>query len=208
MDLNYEKDSKERIPLEHYQLLFASLSPDEVALRTNIRFEESDSSFHLRLMGENISVKHPEGDFYTSSGESLTDPAIRILILHYLCEHGFARATGKLITYHDIPWGEVYFRNFEGRCLKRLAYSFGNNLDKFEAAMGTLGAEKVNMGDCAYRFEFIDNLSMVFILWGPDEEFPPSSQILFDDNFPAAFSAEDTAVVGDISISRVKALAK
>ena len=46
------------------------------------------------------------------------------------------------------------------------------------------------------------------ILWEGDEEFPPSSQILFSDNFPVAFQAEDMAVVGDISINMLKALAK
>ncbi|MEG2633391.1 MAG: DUF3786 domain-containing protein, partial [Oscillospiraceae bacterium] len=32
------------------------------------------------------------------------------------------------------------------------------------------------------------------------EEFMPSAQILFSDNFALAFTAEDMAVVGDISI--------
>ena len=36
------------------------------------------------------------------------------------------------------------------------------------------------------------------ILWEGDEEFPPSSQILFSDNFPVSFQAEDMAVMGDV----------
>ena len=31
------------------------------------------------------------------------------------------------------------------------------------------------------------------ILWEGDDEFPPSSQILFSDNFPVSFAAEDMA---------------
>mgnify|MGYP000594588565 CR=1 FL=1 len=34
------------------------------------------------------------------------------------------------------------------------------------------------------------------ILWEGDEEFPPSSQILFSDNFPVSFQAEDMAGYG------------
>ena len=42
------------------------------------------------------------------------------------------------------------------------------------------------------------------MLWAGDEEFPPSSQILFSDNFPLSFEAEDLAVVGDIAIGTLK----
>ncbi len=44
-------------------------------------------------------------------------------------------------------------------------------------------------------------------LWTGDDEFPPASQILFEDNFPYAYQAEDLAVVGDISITTLKILA-
>ncbi|MBR4755026.1 MAG: DUF3786 domain-containing protein, partial [Lachnospiraceae bacterium] len=47
-------------------------------------------------------------------------------------------------------------------------------------------------------------LYLYFILWAADDEFPPSSQILFSDNFEYAFKAEDMAVVGDISIGAMK----
>ena len=39
------------------------------------------------------------------------------------------------------------------------------------------------------------------------EEFQPSAQILFSDNFPIAFNqGEDMAVVGDVTIDMLKAL--
>ena len=47
-------------------------------------------------------------------------------------------------------------------------------------------------------------MDVYFILWGADDEFDPTCQMLFSDNFPRAFSAEDVAHVGDISISRIK----
>ena len=74
--------------------------------------------------------------------------------------------------------------------------------------METVGAVPLNHGDISYEFEFLDGYRLQMILWEGDEEFPPSSQILFSDNFPVAFQAEDMAVVGDISINMLKALAK
>ena len=74
--------------------------------------------------------------------------------------------------------------------------------------MEKLGAKPVPMGDKAYEFEFINGLHVRFILWAGDEEFPPSSQILFEDNFPFAYQAEDLAVVGDLSITTLKEIQK
>ena len=77
----------------------------------------------------------------------------------------------------------------------------------FAEAMEKIGAKKIESGDIAYEFEFMNNLYVRFILWAGDEEFPPSAQILFADNMSFAFEAEDLAVVGDISIGTLKKMA-
>ena len=72
--------------------------------------------------------------------------------------------------------------------------------------MEQMGGTPVKMGDVAYSFEIMDGLSMIFIFWEGDEEFQPSAQILFSDNFASVFKAEDLAVAGDISIGNLKAI--
>ncbi|HIQ95452.1 MAG TPA: DUF3786 domain-containing protein [Candidatus Limivivens merdigallinarum] len=37
-----------------------------------------------------------------------------------------------------------------------------------------------------------------------DEEFAPSAQILFSDNFPVAYTAEDVAYIGDVVLDYMK----
>ena len=54
------------------------------------------------------------------------------------------------------------------------------------------------------KIEFFNGQFVRFILWAGDDEFPPSSQILFSDNFPLSFETYDLAVVGDISITTLK----
>jgi hypothetical protein len=133
--------------------------------------------------------------------------ACDILILRYLCEGRYYRENGKRLSYNEIPWGPVYYRNFDGRCLKRLAYGFGNDLPRFRRIIETapgLKAEKLPQGDAGYRIEFLSGLFISLIVYAPDEEFPPSAQILFDDNFVFAFTAEDLAVVGEVVIDRLK----
>lgn len=214
MDFPYEKDNKERIPLEHYLSEYRNIDPKEAAERCGVEYDEEKQQFHIRLMGFRYLVDFPEFAVHKEDENEegaflLLDmvPA-KIIVLRFLISAQVVKSSGKYLTYREVPWGEVYFRQFEGRCLMRLKFGFGFKLDKFVEGMEKIpGVKKLSLGDVSYEFEFINGLHVRFILWAGDEEFPPSSQILFEDNFPYAYQAEDLAVVGDISISTLKALA-
>ena len=214
MDFPYEKDNKERIPLEHYLSEYRNIDPKEAAERCGVEYDEEKQQFHIRLMGFRYLVDFPEFAVHKEDENEegaflLLDmvPA-KIIVLRFLISAQVVKSSGKYLTYREVPWGEEYFRQFEGRCLMRLKFGFGFKLDKFAEGMEKIpGVKKLSLGDVSYEFEFINGLHVRFILWAGDEEFPPSSQILFEDNFPYAYQAEDLAVVGDISISTLKALA-
>ena len=214
MDFPYEKDNKERIPLEHYLSEYRNIDPKEAAERCGVEYDEEKQQFHIRLMGFRYLVDFPEFAVHKEDENEegaflLLDmvPA-KIIVLRFLISAQVVKSSGKYLTYREVPWGEVYFRQFEGRCLMRLKFGFGFKLDKFAEGMEKIpGVKKLSLGDVSYEFEFINGLHVRFILWAGDEEFPPSSQILFVDNFPYADQAENLDVVGDISISTLKALA-
>ena len=213
MEFPYEKDNKERIPFEHYLSEYQKLNPKEAAKRCGVEYDEERQQFHIRLMGYRYLVDFPEFAVHKEDEDEegaflLLDmvPA-KIIVLRFLLSAQVVKSSGKYLTYREVPWGEVYFRQFEGRCLMRLKFGFGFKLDKFAEGMEKLpGVKKLSLGDISYEFEFINGLHVRFILWAGDEEFPPSSQILFEDNFPYAYQAEDLAVVGDISITTLKKL--
>ena len=213
MEFPYEKDNKERIPFEHYLSEYQKLNPKEAAKRCGLEYDEERQQFHIRLMGYRYLVDFPEFAVHKEDEDEegaflLLDmvPA-KIIVLRFLLSAQVVKSSGKYLTYREVPWGEVYFRQFEGRCLMRLKFGFGFKLDKFAEGMEKLpGVKKLSLGDVSYEFEFINGLHVRFILWAGDEEFPPSSQILFEDNFPYAYQAEDLAVVGDISITTLKKL--
>ena len=72
--------------------------------------------------------------------------------------------------------------------------------------MAVLGGKSYEKGDIGWEFEFMPGLSIRFAIWNADDEFPPSAQILFSDNFRYAFDAEDMAVVGDVFIKILSAV--
>ncbi|MDR3302220.1 MAG: DUF3786 domain-containing protein [Spirochaetaceae bacterium] len=203
-----KKDWKE-VPLEHYTELYAQLDPLAAAARCNIDYDTGEQKFSIRLMGAEYRLAFPEFKIETEVGADDTSISEKILLMRYLCEGRWTAPRGKQLSYREVPWGEVYFKSFEGRCLARFARTFGADPQSFNRVMeaAPLKAEKIPKNEFAYRFEFASNLSMSLFLWQADDEFPASAQILFDDNVPAAFSAEDIVVAGEVVITRLKALA-
>jgi hypothetical protein len=203
-----KKDWKE-VPLEHYTELYAKIDPLAAAARCNVDYDAGEKRFSIRLMGEEYIIAFPEFKIENDSGADDTSISEKILLLRYLCEGKWAPYGGKSLSYREVPWGEVYFKSFEGRCIARFARTFGADPEGFKRVMeaAPLKAEKIPKNDFAYRFEFASNLYLSLFLWQGDDEFPASAQILFDDNVPAAFSAEDLAIVGEVVIARLKAFA-
>ena len=211
-EFDYAKDNLEMRPLEHYLELYRAADPFEMAERTGVDYNPDTNEFHLHVLNKGYFVSYPDfeirkEDESDTSYHSLLDfHKTKIFVLGFLVECRMVQAAGNYVTYRDIPNGELYFRQFQGRCIFRLQFGYGFKLDKFRAGMEQMGGTPVKMGDVAYSFEIMDGLSMIFIFWVGDEEFQPSAQILFSDNFASVFKAEDLAVAGDISIGNLKAI--
>ncbi len=60
MELNYDKDSKERIPYEHYMELYRQADPREISGRCGIPYDEEKQEFLLRLMGVTYHISFPD----------------------------------------------------------------------------------------------------------------------------------------------------
>ena len=59
-DLNYEKDSKERMPWEHYLELYAKADPKEIAARLSIPYDENAKAFTLTFLGSDYTITYPD----------------------------------------------------------------------------------------------------------------------------------------------------
>lgn len=210
MKAEYEKDNKERVPFEHYLEEYHSIDPQETSKRLRIPYDAERQVFTVRMMEREYEISWPQFQAVRTDSEDKSYSALeetipaKISMIRFLCGGVASHSTGKYLTYREVPWGELYFQPFNGRCLMRLAYGFANRQGLFEEQMEKIGGVKLDMGDISYEFEYVNGYRIRFILWAGDEEFPPSAQILFSDNFPICFKAEDLAVAGDVSIGTLK----
>jgi hypothetical protein len=203
-------------PLSHYEGIYNGLAADEIASRCALDYDRDAKCFALRLMGDEMKVSHPEFSLASTKVDKNTETAAgaeapgvmeKLLVLRYLTDGRYKMPVSRELPYDDVPWGSVYYSNFRGRCVLRAARTFGGDVatlaEVFDSTPG-LNAERIDRGDIGYRFEFMNGLYMSLIIWEGDDEFPASAQVLFDDNFVSAFTAEDIAVAGEIMVSRLK----
>ncbi len=198
------ENHKEEVPFRHYCELFRELDPEEAARRCEVPFENGE--FRVRLLDTEYAIAWPEFAIRTESGQGLALDKLpfQTYLMRYLLEGKRAAASERYLTFREMPWGEVYIGPFTGRCLTRAAFTFGTRLAAFRKAAEALGGVSCTHGDASYRFELIGGYRMELIVWEGDEEFPPSSQILYTDTFIDGFSAEDRVVSGDILITAIK----
>lgn len=205
---NKVPDNKTGVPLAHYKTLYAEADPLEMSARTGIKWDAEKGEFRFTVLSTELKATWPElGVYYAESGEACK-PSIVILFARFLMEGTTIVSAGKFLAYAEMPWGQVYNSNFNGRCTRRLAGTFGTDLPGFERACVRLGGVKAGMGDVSYDLTFLPGLVLRVILWEGDDEYPASCQILFSDNFPAAFTAEDDCVVCETAIAFLNAARK
>jgi hypothetical protein len=200
------------VPLSIYQERYGKLDPAEVTRRTGVPFDAERGAFILTILGFKLYAAWPEFALTPEDAENcprdLYGGEALILGIRYLLEGARELPRGNWLPYRELPWGDVYDRNFQGRCIKRLAFAFGPKPDVFAKACEVLGGVKYSKGDVSYDLEFVPGVTVRLILWSGDDEFPPNSQWLFSDNTPLAFTAEDVAGVGDMICGALKELSK
>ena len=194
---------KEEIPLAHYQARFQASNPREIQERLPGAAFDGEA-FSLTLLGKEYRITHPDG---TVTAAEASEPPLptQTFLLRYLLEGKEVSWGGGWKTFREMPWGEMYIKPYTGRVLTRAAFTFGTRLEVFRAACVKMGAVPVPHGDAGFLFDFLGSFQMQVLVWAGDEEFPPSAQVLYSDNFADGFAAEDRVVAGDILISIVKA---
>ena len=200
------ENNKEMVPFEHYVGLFEKLDPVEAAQRCGVKYDEAAQIFTMRLLYMDYEISWPKFAIRSNdeNGFALKNLPAQMLLIRFLLEGCASKGSGAFLTYREMPWGEVYLTPFTGRCITRAAFTFGTRIEAFKKAIGSMPVIELNSGDAACQLEIMPGYEVRIIVWEGDDEFPPNTQILFSDNFPKAFSAEDRTVVGDIFISDIK----
>ncbi|MBQ8797612.1 MAG: DUF3786 domain-containing protein [Oscillospiraceae bacterium] len=197
------ENHKEEVPFSYYEEKFRTLDPMETLGRLpDVKWENGE--FYVNLLSRTYAIAHPDYAIRALDEAPLPPLPVQTFLLRYLLESKCVAWAGQWKTFREMPWGEMYIKPYTGRVLTRAAFTFGTRVAAFKAACEKMGATPLKHGDAGFQFDFIGNYAMQIIVWEGDEEFPPSAQVIYSDNFAEGFAAEDRVVAGDILISTIK----
>lgn len=128
----------------------------------------------------------------------------KVIILHYLTKSKGTPSSGKLIDFRQIPGGNIYYPVFKNRVHRPFLKTFGGRDTFLLEAYSPLGGRKTNFSDLSVKIPVFPKVTIIFILYKGDREFPPACKVLFDSNICDYLSTEDIVVVCEDTVKALK----
>jgi len=124
-------------------------------------------------------------------GDFSKDFQLNLVILHYLLHARNKLLANKWVGEKDLPGGGLFFTASHTLPMEPLTGAFDARPSLLDAAARSIGGEKANMGGLSYRFRILPRIPILIICWMRDEEFEPSTHVLFDETITVHLSSLD-----------------
>lgn len=148
-------------------------------------------------LGHLFEVGHPAGHIRFAGTDLEPNGTLLIVILNHLVRADGAPLEGRLVSYRELPDGEVFWRAFVRYAIEPLAGHFATRAARLPEAARPLGGEPLQTkADFSTRLPFFPRLPIVVQVSAADDELPGSANILFDASASHYIHTEDAAAVG------------
>ena len=144
--------------------------------------EGSSRKIIIQFLNQSYQITLPDIEFSMVGCEDEVPLKEKLLILHYFNSAKGTPATGRLITFRELPEGTVYFPTFTKRTVEPVLRYFGKKPDLLLDAAGQMGGQKAEYGDTAVTINAFSRVPITIVLWRGDEELTPQGSVLFDAN--------------------------
>ena len=118
------------------------------------------------------------------------------LVLTYLDTADGGPASGRWISFRDLPNGSFYNQAFQGYGPDRLAKRWQLDIGGFSGACRTRGGVPLDYGDAGFTFAVLPRIDVAAIYWLGDEDFPSKASILFDATAHSSMVIDGLAILG------------
>jgi len=181
---------------------FGRRDPEAMAFNARVSFARGE--FEIPFLGEAYLVRHPQGEVRCVPQEQEVPLPLQIILLHYLAQATPAAPEGRLVSFKELPGGNIYVGPFTNRTIRPLLKYFGAQPEKLLAAGAKLGGKSAGVGEFSVTVPALPKIPVTFVIWPGDEEFPPSGNILFDSSAPKHLPAEDYVVLCGLVLDKLR----
>jgi len=158
------------------------LDPEDVCRRSGAMREEGE--YRIRVLGEDYLVAPAarqvrRADPDPGSQEVPVSFAVGFAAVHYLINAEDIPLSGQLMGYKELLGGNQFFISHPPD-FGPLLEVFSTSQRAVERPAETLDGRTLAHGDAAVEIRALPRLTITFIFWRGDEEFPASTSMLFD----------------------------
>lgn len=183
---------------------FKQGNPEQMAVRSKTLYDHDKQRFKLTFLGQDYLVYFPSGEVEAVGNDAKIPQEVEILLLHYLSGASGMRLQNRLISFKELKGGINYIGPFTNRSIRPLIAAFGDRPERLVTAAEKIGGRRVNFGDVAVEVPAFPLIPVTCILWGGDDEFPASGNILFDASAGSHLATEDYAVLASLVVYALK----
>jgi len=156
----------------------------------------------LRCLGREYVVTYPDGLVLEADGRP-APVTEAILLLLYLTESSGRPVEGHWVAFEQVSGGAGYLASFRGRVVAPLLRAFGPRPQALVPAAAALDGEPLELGDASVRLPALPRVPIAYVLWGGDQEFPPSANVVFDASVEGYLDAEAVTVLAELATRRL-----
>jgi Domain of unknown function (DUF3786) len=156
----------------------------------------------LRCLGADYVIRYPDGLVLEADGQPAPEHDA-ILLLLYLTESTGRTLDGAWVAFEQLPGGSGYSASFRGRVVMPLMRTFGPHPKALLAAAAGLDGERLDLGDASVRLPALPRVPVAYVVWGGDDEFPPSANVVFDASVEGYLDAEAVTVLAELATRRL-----
>jgi len=194
--LKLDPEGKYNLTLKHAKERLKEMDVADICQRSKASYSRKEG-FFLSYLNYTLRIDPQNFAVYSTDPKRSINPPLEALILHYLRDARTIRPTGKWVSYRELPSGGFYYPVFRARAENPLIKRLGSQPQLFKKAACSLGGEPAQYGDLAFKIITFPRLTLVYILWTENEEFPANASILFDSSAENHLHIEDLAYLGE-----------
>ncbi|MBI4831149.1 MAG: DUF3786 domain-containing protein [Candidatus Lindowbacteria bacterium] len=191
-DTFFENDDKiDRMYWEELK----SMDPAGVCRRSLARYNESEKSYELRVLNDDLLIYADKKRI-----KRVSEPASKndgppgfnavLVSVHYLIRAKEIPIACEYVTETQVTDGSFFFKGPHALPSWKIERRFGNDARAFLEKGKLIGGNPVRFGDTALEFLVLPRIRIAYVLWTADEEFPARSQILFDASADKHFALD------------------
>jgi len=124
-----------------------------------------------------------------SRWEKVSYPLMELLFMVYLLNVGPEPLTHDLVSVQEMKTAH-FFQGPHALDVTCLIERYSDDLDGFQRAAESLGGEKQNLADAAFRIPAFPKAPLFYLLWAGDDEFEARISVLFDRSVEEHLSAD------------------